>query len=79
MLLVLAYASDYSRWRFPFIAIGLFFTFCGFVIYASINVQHDLQVAYFACCMMTWELRLLLCSWTRGTVTTLQTKIAEYS
>ncbi|KXL50237.1 MAG: hypothetical protein FE78DRAFT_75579 [Acidomyces sp. 'richmondensis'] len=49
MLLVLAYASDYSRWRFPFIAIGLFFTFCGFVIYASINVQHDLQVAYFAC------------------------------
>lgn len=54
MLLVLAYASDYTRWRFPFITLGFFFTFCGFIIYASINVQQDLHVAYFACFMMTW-------------------------
>ncbi|KAK4549037.1 hypothetical protein LTR36_007493 [Oleoguttula mirabilis] len=54
MLLVLAFASDYTRWRFPFIALGFFFTFCGFIIYASIDVQADLQVAYFACFMMTW-------------------------
>ncbi|KAK5132955.1 hypothetical protein LTR08_008318 [Meristemomyces frigidus] len=54
MLLVLAFASDYTRWRFPFIALGFFFTFCGFVIYASIDVEAELQIAYFACFMMTW-------------------------
>lgn len=52
MLLILAYASDYTRWRFPFIALGFFFTFCGFVIYASIDVTNSLTVAYFACFMM---------------------------
>lgn len=40
--------------RFPFIALGFFFTFCGFIIYASIDVTHELQVSYFACFMMTW-------------------------
>lgn len=54
MLLVLAYASDLTRWRFPFIALGFLLTFIGFVIYAGIDVQHDLHVAYFACFMMTW-------------------------
>ena len=54
MLLVLAFCSDYTRWRFPFIALGFFFTFCGFIIYASIDVESQLQVAYFACFMMTW-------------------------
>ena len=54
MLLALAYGSDYTRWRFPFIALGFFFTFCGFIIYAAIDVEHSLQVAYFACFMMTW-------------------------
>ena len=54
MLLVLAFASDYSRWRFPFVALGFFFTFCGFIIYASIDVESQLQVAYYACFMMTW-------------------------
>jgi len=54
MLLVLAYASDYTRWRFPFIALGFFFTFCGFIIYAAIDVEKELHVAYFACFMMTW-------------------------
>lgn len=54
MLLVLAFASDYTRWRFPFIALGFFFTFCGFIIYAAIDVESELQVAYYACFMMTW-------------------------
>ncbi|KAF2169615.1 hypothetical protein M409DRAFT_64693 [Zasmidium cellare ATCC 36951] len=54
MLLVLAYSSDYTRLRFPYIAAGFFFTFCGFIIYAAIDVEHNLQVAYFACFMMTW-------------------------
>ncbi|GAB7363457.1 hypothetical protein MBLNU230_g3729t2 [Neophaeotheca triangularis] len=54
MLLILGFASDYTRWRFPFIALGFFFTFCGFIIYASINAVNETQVAYFACFMMTW-------------------------
>jgi hypothetical protein len=54
MLLILGFASDYTRWRFPFVALGFFFTFMGFVIYAAIDVQNSLQVAYFACFMMTW-------------------------
>ncbi len=54
MLLTLAFASDYTRWRFPFVALGFFWTFVGFIIYASINVLENLQVAYFACFMMTW-------------------------
>lgn len=54
MLLVLGFASDYTRWRFPFVALGFFFTFMGFVIYAAIDVESSLQVAYFACFMMTW-------------------------
>lgn len=54
MLLILGFASDYTRWRFPFVALGFFFTFIGFVIYAAIDVVNSLQVAYFACFMMTW-------------------------
>lgn len=54
MLLILAFGSDLTRWRFPFIALGFLFTFIGFVIYAAIDVQQDLQVAYFASFMMTW-------------------------
>lgn len=54
MLLLLAFASDHTRLRFPFVALGFLFTFCGFVIYAAIDVQHDLHVAYFAAFMMTW-------------------------
>jgi hypothetical protein len=54
MLLILAFASDYTRWRFPFIAAGFIFTFIGFMIYVSIDVLHELHVAYFACFMMTW-------------------------
>ncbi|KAJ5557146.1 transporter, partial [Penicillium frequentans] len=54
MLLILAFCSDWTRWRFPFIALGFLFTFIGFIIYATIDVETDLNVAYFACFMMTW-------------------------
>lgn len=54
MLLILAFASDYTRLRFPFVALGFFFTFIGFVIYVAIDVEHQLQIAYFASFMMTW-------------------------
>ncbi|KAK3617779.1 hypothetical protein LTR56_014954 [Elasticomyces elasticus] len=52
MLLLLAFASDYTRWRFPFIALGFFWTFCGMVIYSAIDVLNELTVAYFACFMV---------------------------
>ena len=54
MLLILAFASDYTRLRFPFVALGFFFTFVGFIIYAAIDVEGQLHVAYFAAFMMTW-------------------------
>ncbi|CAI7630655.1 unnamed protein product [Penicillium glandicola] len=54
VLLILAFSSDWTRWRFPFIALGFLFTFAGFVIYAIIDVQKDLNVAYFASFLMTW-------------------------
>ncbi|RMZ85889.1 hypothetical protein DV737_g353, partial [Chaetothyriales sp. CBS 132003] len=54
MLLVLAFASDLTRLRFPFIALGFAFTFTGFAIYATLDVESDLHVAYFSCFMMTW-------------------------
>lgn len=54
VLLILAYSSDWTRWRFPFIALGFLFTFVGFVIYATIDVEHDINVAYFASFLMTW-------------------------
>lgn len=54
MLLVLAFSSDLTRIRFPFVALGFIFTMMGMIIYASVNVTSQLQVAYFACFMMTW-------------------------
>lgn len=54
MLLILAFASDMLRIRFPFIALGFLFTLLGFVIYAAVDVTTQLHVAYFACFMMTW-------------------------
>lgn len=54
MLLILAFASDLTRLRFPFIALGFLLTFIGFMIYVSIDVTHQLGAAYFACFMMTW-------------------------
>ncbi|KAL2834704.1 major facilitator superfamily domain-containing protein [Aspergillus pseudoustus] len=54
MLLILAFCSDWTRWRFPFVALGFLFTFIGMVIYVAIDVERDINVAYFASFMMTW-------------------------
>lgn len=54
MLLLLAFCSDWTRWRFPFVALGFLFTFIGMVIFVSIDVERDIDVAYFASFMMTW-------------------------
>ncbi|KAF5870764.1 putative mfs transporter protein [Botrytis fragariae] len=54
MLLILAFSSDYTRRRGPFIALGFLFTFIGFLIYVSIDVTSQLHVAYFATFMMCW-------------------------
>lgn len=53
MLLILAFASDLTKIRFPFVAAGFAFTMIGFVIYATIDIE-NINVAYFACFMMTW-------------------------
>jgi hypothetical protein len=69
MLLILAFCSDWTRWRFPFIALGFLFTFIGFIIYAAIDVERDLSVAYFATFMMVWYVKsYFLCSKTPLTV-----------
>lgn len=55
MLLVLAFVSDATRLRSPFIVLGYAFTFTGFIIYAAISdVEANLRVAYFATFMMCW-------------------------
>lgn len=54
MLLILAFSSDYTRRRGPFIVFGFLFTFIGFIIYASIDVLHQKHIAYFATFMMCW-------------------------
>lgn len=54
MLLILAFASDYTRLRFPFVALGFAFTCIGFIIYATVDIHSQLNVAYYACFMMTW-------------------------
>ncbi|KAF1971945.1 MFS general substrate transporter [Bimuria novae-zelandiae CBS 107.79] len=54
MLLILAFSSDLARIRFPFIALGFAMTFCGFIIFAAIDVPSHLSTAYFAAFMMVW-------------------------
>ncbi|KAF7588511.1 hypothetical protein BBP40_005648 [Aspergillus hancockii] len=54
MLLILAFCSDWTRWRFPFIALGFLFTFMGMIIYVAIDPVNNINVAYFASFMMTW-------------------------
>lgn len=55
MLLLLAFASDGLRIRFPFVCLGFAFTFIGFIIYAAIQDVHaQIRVAYFATFMMCW-------------------------
>jgi hypothetical protein len=70
-LLILAFTSDYTRLRFPFIALGFLLTFTGFVIFAAIDVKHSINVAYFACFMMTWGTSapsVLLSTWYNNNV-----------
>lgn len=54
MLLVLGFASDLTRLRFPFIALGFAFTFIGFVIFSQTDILTNQTLAYFSCFMMTW-------------------------
>ncbi|KAB8277271.1 major facilitator superfamily domain-containing protein [Aspergillus minisclerotigenes] len=54
VLLILAFCSDWTRWRFPFIALGFLFTFLGMIIYVAIDPEQNINVAYFASFMMTW-------------------------
>ena len=54
MLLILAFTSDITRLRFPFVALGFAFTCIGFIIFAAVNLDTQIHVAYFACFMMTW-------------------------
>ncbi|KFY99394.1 hypothetical protein V500_01380 [Pseudogymnoascus sp. VKM F-4518 (FW-2643)] len=54
MLLLLGFLSDFTHLRFPFVALGFLLTLTGFIIYACVNVTSQLQVAYYACFMMTW-------------------------
>lgn len=70
-LLILAFTSDFTRLRFPFIALGFALTFIGFIIYATIDVTSELRVAYFACFMMTWGTSapsVLLSTWYNNNV-----------
>ncbi|KAK2737045.1 hypothetical protein FQN55_001315 [Onygenales sp. PD_40] len=54
-LLILAFSSDFIGLRSPFIVLGFIFTFTGMIIYAAIDdVQGQIQLAYYACFMMTW-------------------------
>ena len=71
VLLILAFTSDYSRLRFPFIALGFLLTFIGFIVYSTIDVAHSIHVAYFACFMMTWGTSapsVLLSTWYNNNV-----------
>jgi hypothetical protein len=71
VLLILAFTSDHTRLRFPFIALGFLLTFIGFIIYATIDVENSLTVAYFACFMMTWGTSapsVLLSTWYNNNV-----------
>ena len=51
MLLILAFASDLTRLRFPFVALGFAFTCIGFIIFAAVDLDTQINVAYFACFM----------------------------
>jgi hypothetical protein len=71
MLLILAFASDYTRRRQSFIVLGFLFTFIGFIIYATIDVLHNIHVAYFACFMMcfgTAAPSALLSTWCNNSI-----------
>ncbi|KAL3420998.1 major facilitator superfamily transporter [Phlyctema vagabunda] len=71
MLLILAFSSDHARYRSPFIVLGFLFTFAGFLVYATIDVQADLRLAYFATFLMCWGTSapsVLLSTWYNNNV-----------
>ncbi|KAL7620603.1 hypothetical protein AAE478_009598 [Parahypoxylon ruwenzoriense] len=72
MLLILAFASDHMRIRFPFVCLGFAFTFIGFIIFAAIRDVHaQIRVAYFATFMMCWGTSapsVLLSTWYNNNV-----------
>lgn len=78
MLLILAFASDYTRWRFPFVALGFLFTFLGMIVYVGIDVKSQLHVAYFATFMMTWYVPCLISSLPHYTADTLQGNVCTF-
>ncbi|KAG9245123.1 hypothetical protein BJ878DRAFT_582175 [Calycina marina] len=57
MLLILAFSSKYTRRRGPFMVLGFFLSFCGFIIYAAIDVLERKMIEYFACFMMCGALQ----------------------
>ena len=66
VLLILAFSSDFTRCRGPFIVLGFLFTLIGFVIYATIDVLNHTNIAYFATFLMCWGSgapSILLCTW----------------
>lgn len=52
MLLILAFSSDFTRLRFPFVAAGFAFTFIGFIVFSTVSITSP--AAYFACFLMTF-------------------------
>ncbi|PMD56405.1 MFS general substrate transporter [Hyaloscypha bicolor E] len=71
MLLILAFTSDYTRRRGPFIVLGFTFTFIGMIIFAPIDVVHEIHLAYFATFMMCWGTSapsVLLSTWYNNNV-----------
>lgn len=71
MLLILAFSSDFTRRRGPFIVAGFLFTFIGMIIYATIDVEKELHIAYFATFMMCWGTSapsVLLSTWYNNNV-----------
>ncbi|KAI9890105.1 MAG: hypothetical protein M1814_004504 [Vezdaea aestivalis] len=70
MLLILAFASDYTRLRFPFIAAGFAFTFIGFIIFVSTDENHT-SVLLLSTYLMTWGTSapsVLLSTWYNNNV-----------
>ncbi|GBF64998.1 transporter [Trichophyton mentagrophytes] len=72
MLLILAFSSDATRLRSPFIVLGFLLSFSGFMIYASIdNIKNNIRLAYFGAFMMTWGTSapsVLLSAWYNNNV-----------
>lgn len=71
VLLILAFTSDFTRMRFPFIALGFALTFIGFLIFATQDVFNNHAVGYYACFMMTWGTAapsVLLSTWYNNNV-----------